>query len=114
VAAEKEEGGMMNLFPAHPVDYRELPPEAPKPVMWKSLGHCMAGVEMHYGLETFGGDLDIDRESEMKYELTVVAQTLFNIGALVDGLMLAQQAGHRRVVRFVQCTCGSNLWTTRN
>lgn len=106
---------MFSPFPPKPVhDYVDLPPEAPQPRIWKSLGHVMPGVEMHYGLETFGGDADIDTEAELRYELLGIGQTMASEGAVIEDLVLAQQFGQRHIVRFVRCSCGSGLYTTRN
>lgn len=108
---------LSSVFPPQPEEamrYSEVPPEAPQPRIWKCLGHVAPGLEMHYALETFGGDLDVDRESEMRVELCSAAQLLNNNGALRDGLVLAQQFGRRHLVRFIACSCGTNLYTTRN
>jgi hypothetical protein len=112
-----EESSLMNTFdrvaaPVH--NYVDLPPEAPQPRIWKSLGHVMPGFEMHYGLETFDGDKDVDRESELRWEVLNLGQALARDGVDIVGMVLAQQFGSRCIVRFVQCSCGSNLYTTRN
>jgi hypothetical protein len=111
----EEETGSVNIWPPKPIhDYVDLPPEAPQPRIWKCIGHAMPGLELQYGLETFNGDMDIDREIELRVELAGMAQALNSDGALFDGMTLAQQFGRQLVVRFVACSCGTNLYTTRN
>jgi hypothetical protein len=103
------------LFPPPPThEYDDLPPEAPQPKIWKSLGHVMPGCEMHYGLETFDGDADLDTEAELRAELLALGQTLAARGIDITVMVLAQQFGARRIVRFVECSCGTNLYTSRH
>ena len=106
-----------NIFPPPPEtthDYADLPPEAPQPRIWKSLGHVMPGYEMHYGLETFDGEVDLDREAEMRFDLLNLGQTLAAQGHEIEGMVMAQQFGPRCIVRFVRCSCGTNLYTSRH
>lgn len=104
-----------SVFQPKPVDrYSEVPPEAPQPRIWKCLGHIFPGLEMQYGLQCFNGDLDVDRESELRFELANAATLLNNNGALRDGMVLAQQFGGRHIVRFVACDCHERSLQTKN
>lgn len=105
-------------FPPPPPEvthnYADLPAGAPQPKIWKSLGHVMPGYEMHYGMETFNGEVDLDLEAELRFDLLNLGQGLAQQGFEIDNMVMCQQFGPRRVVRFVRCSCGTNLWTTRN
>lgn len=101
--------------------YNEVPPEAPKPRMWKCLGHVMTGLEAHYALESWNGDLDVDREHELGQELMSCAQVLVSNDQVIDGLHLVKEmpAVHSNyrllglrpphpsqlMVRFCACDC---------
>lgn len=98
-------------FPPSPEGYRE--PGYVEPRMWKSLGHCMSGIEMHYGLERWHGEADEATEMDLKNELASLAEELYERGQLADGMVLGRSLAPRHV-RFVRCSCGSNLYTTRN
>lgn len=109
--------------------YNEVPPEAPKPKMWKCLGHVMMGLEAHYALESWNGELDVDREHELGEELMNCAQVLVGNDQAVDGLHLvkeitvsalsqdwksaysgalfARTAKRQIMVRFCACDCAS-------
>ena len=95
-------------------DYKDLPPEAPQPRMWKSLGHVVPGIEPHYGLERWSGELDEDAENDLKAELYALGDMLTDRGRDVLDMVMAQQFGRYLIVRFVACSCGTNLYTTRN
>ena len=102
--------------------YNQIPEAAPKPKLWKSVGHVMAGLEAHYALDSWRAELDFDREIELRDELITVAATLMNNGQAVDGLHLAKDeivrdrgffgSAHfgvvttqQRIIRFCVCTC---------
>lgn len=73
--------------------YTEVPAEAPKPKLWKSLGHVMTGLEAHYALDSWNGDMDLDREIELRDELIGCAMTLHSNG---------QDCGDMHLVKDVQ------------
>ena len=107
----------MNIFDrlSRPTrDYTEVPPEAPKPKMWKSLGHVMAGVEAHYHLATWGGELDADTEAELKIEMACVAEELHERDALVGDEPIIVCRNETLILRLCECQCGTTLYTTRN
>lgn len=95
-------------------NYVDVPPEAPRPRMWKSLGHAMAGVEAHYHLRSWYAEFDDEFETNLLSEMMVLAEHLHNMGRLQgdDPIMLCRES--TLIVRLCECTCGTNLWTTKN
>lgn len=110
--------------------YDEVPPDAPKPKLWKCLGHIGVGLEAHYALESWHGDLDVDREHDLAVELSSCITMLVSNGRSVDGLYLVKDvqmpryassllayraslldppvpAKRQLMVRFVACDCAS-------
>jgi len=79
--------------------YTEVPPEAPMPKIWKSLGILLPGLEVQYDMASFNDDLDIDRESDLKAELAAVADVLGRADGILDGQVLQRE---------------KPIWTPRN
>lgn len=102
-----------DFFPPPPTRYAEVPPEAPQPRIWKSLGQCVPGVEAQYALDGMAGDMDIDREIELRQELAGVIHLLANRAVLTEGMVLSRQVGKPLLVRFVSYEY-STLYVTRN
>lgn len=91
----------MNLFgtyrmpfpPAPPeyepsVRYTEVPPEAPRPRMWKLLTRTPeqggVNVEVHYAMARWpGGDLDVDMEAALRDETSMLVDELRQRNAYV-------------------------------
>lgn len=72
--------------------------------MWKSLGWVHPTLEAAYHLETFRGDLDIDREAELRAEMAGMLPVLVNAGVDVANAVFVRGArrGFRQVyVRFI-------------
>jgi hypothetical protein len=103
--------------------------------LWAPDGHepNLLTRAIAYAVGCLRAELDVDHESELKHELAGVATTLADGDAMWDGLCLQRNKPmrlHRSgvvkngywesietvqlLVRFVTCTCGSNLYTTRN
>ena len=93
--------------------YEELPVEALRPRMWKSLGWVHPMLEATYHLETFQGDLDVDREAELRTEMAGMLPVLINAGVDVANTVFVRYArrGFRQVyVRFIGGLAGG-MWT---
>lgn len=89
--------------------YKQLPEEAAKPKMWKSLGWVCSSLEATYHLETFAGDLDVDREAELREEMTGMLPMLVRYDVDVANTVFVRYArgGIRQVyVRFI----GGHAW----
>ena len=89
--------------------YEALPEEAAKPKMWKSLGWVCSSLEATYHLETFAGDLDVDREAELRVEMQGILPVLVSCGVDVANAVFVRYArgGIRQVyVRFI----GGHAW----
>lgn len=85
---------MMNPFP--------FPPK-PQPTtrrMWKQLGliaqSYQGWVEAHYALDTFNGDLDVDREAELRQATLGLMAAVTRGGIPLDpNAVYALQTGRR-------------------
>ena len=99
---------MMNMFSPFPPkpepNWHELPEGAAMPIYWKTLGHIAPGIEVHYGIETYHGDMDVDREAELRLEVHHMARVLDTNNAFT-GDMVFTAVGRPLVVRIVACDC---------
>jgi len=109
---------MMNIFSPFPPpprlpDWQEMPTEAARPKCWKSLGHLFPGVEGHYGIAGYRGDMDVDREHDLRNEMLTIVTVLSN-NAAFTGDMTFVKPGRDLVVRIVECDCGARALMSRN
>lgn len=83
--------------------YLQLPDEAPRPRMWKSLGWVHPQLEAFYHLETFSGELDLDREAELRAEMVGILPILANASIDVANAVFARtpRRGKQLLVRFM-------------
>lgn len=85
---------MLNPFPFPPA------PQPVAPRMWKQLGIIAQShegwVEAHYALECFDGDLDVDREAELRYAVIGLLDAVTKGGRPLDPkAVYAMQTGRK-------------------
>lgn len=109
---------MMNIFspfppPPRAPDWKELPAAAAQPRCWKSLGHLHPGIEGRYGIAGYRGDMDVDREHDLRNEMAVMLRLLADNGAFDDSIVLVKADGSL-VVRIARCDCAARALMARN